>query len=561
MNFRKSAVYLMTAILVFAMILAELVMMKQEGFSFYVKVATVDGTETIKAWHDNGCYYVFLPSYADPNQAELVTSLRAPLWIQGERVKKGAVCGSFPFNEELDIRYNVLGEIQEEKVYFCQSGNVPTLYIDTASGTMDYIHEQKGNEESGKLRLYTAEGTLDANAKIQSIYGRGNSTWDPPKKPYSLVLNQREELLGMAGAKEWILLANYFDQTNMRNIMCYDFASAVGCAYTPECHWVDLYLNGTYVGLYLLSERNEVDSQRIDIPKDNSFLISREMEWQAENRNYSYLISDNGVFLRIRHAGIPEDKIWDIWQSVENAIYASDGVDPVTGRRWQDLIDMNSWAQQYLLWEVFADYDAGALSKFFYYDGNFDRVFGGPIWDMDNTLSLYGRHPPNVLMGERKYIWHWERTSLFYTLFQKEDFQSRVKELYRQLYRPLLMELVESGMDTYLIRSMTAANMNRLRWEASDPSEAIQTMKQYLKKRIAFLDDYWESEDDYCIIDVTNVSSDGQWRSFAVRRGETADFLPTYSSPWVDAETGEPFDTSAPVTRDRIIQPADYEEE
>ena len=70
----------------------------------------------------------------------------------------------------------------------------------------------------------------------------------------------------MGAAKKWILLANAFDASNINNKMAYDFAAKAGCAYTPECRWVDLYLNGAYTGLYLLSERNEVDSQRVDIP-------------------------------------------------------------------------------------------------------------------------------------------------------------------------------------------------------------------------------------------------------------------------------------------------------
>ena len=295
MRYRNTTVYLITAILVLVMVVAELVI-TQDSSSFHVEVNTGDSTETMKPWYNDGCYYVFLPSYADPDQANLVTGFMTSLWIQEEKVNEDTVCGAFPFNEKLDIHYSVFGKTQEEQIYFCQSGNVPTLFIDTASGNMDYIHEEKGNSESGRLRLYTPEGILDHSAQIQRIYGRGNSTWWMPKRPYNLELTQSADLLGMGSAKKWILLANSLDSTNMGNKMTYDFAAAAGCAYTPEGHWVDLYLNGTYVGLYLLSERNEVDSQRIDIPKDNSFLISREMEWRAENRNYSYLISDNGVF-------------------------------------------------------------------------------------------------------------------------------------------------------------------------------------------------------------------------------------------------------------------------
>ena len=285
MKNRKKLVYLMTAMFVLVIVVAELALMKQERFSFAVEVITEGGSETVKPWYqeEEGCYYVFLPSYADPDQAKLVTNFLNPLWIQGEKVKAGMACGAFSFNEKLEIRYGTPEETQTGTIYFCKSGNVPTLYIDTASGTMDFIHEQKGNTESAKLRLYMPDGELDINTRIQSISGRGNSTWHySPKKPYSLELTQRVDLLGMGSAKKWILLANYFDTSNMGNKMCFDFAAAAGCAYTPECQWADLYLNGSYAGLYLLSERNEVDHQRVDIPRENSFLISKAVQWQAE---------------------------------------------------------------------------------------------------------------------------------------------------------------------------------------------------------------------------------------------------------------------------------------
>ena len=207
------------------------------------------------------------------------------------------------------------------------------------------------------------------------------------------------------------------------------------------------------------------------------------------------------------------------------------------------------------------DWDAAGLSAFFYFDGNTDRVFAGPVWDMDLILSMYYSYPRNAIVAGRKYIRNPNQESLFYTMYQKEIFQQRVKELYQQVYRPLLVELAESGMDAYLAQSSTAGEINSIRWEKTHPSEDVHTMKQHLIERIAFLDDYWGAEEKYCYIDLLDTTVSSSWRRFAVRRGETADFLPTYSEPWVDCETGELFDPSAPVTGDRMIRLAESEEE
>ena len=112
---------------------------------------------------------------------------------------------------------------------------------------------------------------------MEAIRGRGNATWLWEKKPYSLTLSKSADLLGMGAAKEWILLTNAPDPTHLRNKIAYDLAAEVGLLYSPESNWVDLYLNGEYTGLYLLTERNEIHPQRI--PAGNgTFLVSMELE-------------------------------------------------------------------------------------------------------------------------------------------------------------------------------------------------------------------------------------------------------------------------------------------
>lgn len=542
----KIAVCFMTALLLSVAAASELI--QREHFPLSVTIA---GTETIDCWRKDGCYYVFLPGYADGSQAKLVTNPLFPVSIDGQKVGKDTVCADFPLGQRLPIVYSKWGKAHEAQVLFCQSGNLPTLYIDTASGSMDYIHKEKGNAESGKLRLYRDDGTLDCDAQISAINGRGNATWAAEKKPYSLELTQKTDLLGMGKAKKWILLANYYDDSNISNKLSFDFAAEVGCAYTPECQWVDLYLNGNYAGLYLLSERNEVDSQRVDIEENGSFLLSMEYEERWNGKNYPALFSMHGNLLRIHRAGMSADLAWEIWQSAEDAIFSEDGVDPRTGKEWEALIDTESWAQQYLLWEVFAEYDAGAISKFFYYDPQTEKIFAGPVWDMDNILNQEKMHPPNILQSQRKYIWNRERESMFYRLWQIDSFRETVKRLYREEYRPRLLELAETGMQAYLAQSLPAARLNCIRWKTGDPAERTTCMERYLKERIAFLDEYLGHEEDYCVLAVLR---EPQWRSFAVKRGKTADFLPSENITWLDYETGEPFDITDPVTEDRVIR-------
>ncbi len=552
MRRNKTIVLIMTALLSLTAVAIMYTQARWNEFPFSVVLKTDGGEETIKSWKKDDTYYIFLPSGADPDQARIVTNPLFPIRIDGRSVDGETVCGAFPLFEKLPLTYRKWGKTQEEAVSFCQSENVPALYIDTASGSMDYIHEEKGNAEPGKLRLYRDDGTLDCDAQISTINGRGNSTWGLDKKPYSFELAQREDLLDMGAAKKWILLADAYDHTHMGNKMCYDLAAKAGCAYTPECRWVDLYLNGNYVGLYLLSERVEVDAQRVDIPESGSFLISKERPDRAFGRSYASFFSRREYFYRIHNAGMEEEGIRQIWQSVEDAIFAEDGIDPRTGKSWEELIDVDSWARQYLICDSFMDCDAGHLSKFFYYDPRSDLVFAGPLWDMDAIYYGFYGYSINLLASGRRFAADWGKETMFYRLSQKDSFRQTVNRLYREEFRPLLLELAETGMDQYLEQIHSSSNLNNILWDICYTEDIVLDRKNWLLERIAFFDEYLGAEDDYCLICLLTADQ-GLWRSFAVRRGETADFLISQGITWQDYETGEPFDVTVPVTYDWVI--------
>ena len=73
MRKNKIAVCLMTALLLPVMALTELVSMQEENYPLSAEILTSGGSEKIACWWKQGCYYVFLPSGADPNRTKLVT--------------------------------------------------------------------------------------------------------------------------------------------------------------------------------------------------------------------------------------------------------------------------------------------------------------------------------------------------------------------------------------------------------------------------------------------------------------------------------------------------------
>jgi uncharacterized repeat protein (TIGR02543 family) len=103
----------------------------------------------------------------------------------------------------------------------------------------------------------------NASAKIR---GRGNSTWSQfQKKSYRLKFDSKTDLLGLGSAKDFLLISNSFDMSQMRNYAAYTLAGLFGDNVTTKCAFAHLYVNGEYTGLYLVTEHTEVGKNRVNI--------------------------------------------------------------------------------------------------------------------------------------------------------------------------------------------------------------------------------------------------------------------------------------------------------
>lgn len=243
--------------------------------SLSVTISSQEGyEEKLFCWKDETSvdnYFIFLPSYANLSES-VIHADNAPfctITLNNKEITDKLLLNDFCLDIAYPLLYQYRGETYGYTLTFVQSANISTMYIDTQSGNMDYIHETKGNKESGIATVYTSDGKLDFAGSLDFIKGRGNSTWTAwPKKPYNIKLSQEANLLNMGSAQEWVLLAEYTDISCMKNKIAYEVAQTVGLTYTPDCDWIDLYINGKYAGLYLLCERIDIHPERVNINSD-----------------------------------------------------------------------------------------------------------------------------------------------------------------------------------------------------------------------------------------------------------------------------------------------------
>jgi len=99
---------------------------------------------------------------------------------------------------------------------------------------------------------------------------RGNSTAAAPKKPYRIKFETKQSMLGLNDGekfKSWCLMADYYDSSMLRTWATFTFAKVLlgGKYFSSDCTPVEVYVNGEYMGVYLLCEQTQIDNDRIDI--------------------------------------------------------------------------------------------------------------------------------------------------------------------------------------------------------------------------------------------------------------------------------------------------------
>lgn len=505
---------------------------------------------------EDGKYYVFLPSYASLKNLYVVIPDGSNILIDGEVYLDGTNCGKLEKDTEyrLELNYG-----SNDTIQFMQSSDVPAMYIDTASGRMDYIHEKKGNEETANISLYSKAGEILLDTEGCSIKGRGNYTWEQEKKPYAVTLTSEADLLGMGQAANWILLSNSTEQTNLRNAIAYDLAREVGLGWVPEYRYVDLYLNGIYYGLYMVTEKIEAAEERLDIDMARGdFLCKIDREEILENLNNPFA-TNHGRLVEITEPqvlrGDSKSRIEELVNHLEESIYKEENLD--------DVIDLRSWVRRYLIDEISANIDADIGSSYFYYKHGI--FYAGPVWDYDLGFGAKMRNAEPDAFIAKNYVKKENMYSLWYdSLHNNKEFYSQVIDLYQTEFQPLLEELIDKKLEEYQKSIEDASEMNYIRW--ADMYEMVQwkrmSMEQanaelcdYIKERYSFLNNVWVEGVVYCTVQMKDPAWEGYW-SKSIPQGSHLEeaYFDINNISWINEKTGEKFDFNQPIMEDVVLR-------
>ena len=517
-----------------------------------------EGVEEISVYDaKDGNSYVFLPSYAKMEDVRVVMASGQQISLGGIHLSNGMTCEAFMPETGYPLEIN---HRQNATLWFYQSANVATLYIDTATGNMARIHEDKNYEENVSLTLYSADGRITYLSTDDILKGRGNATWGREKRPYALKLSSEADLLDMGTAANWVLLANAADETNLNNFLVFDLASRLGLSWTPECRYVDLYLNGEYSGLYLLAEKVEAGTERLNLNSaSGDFLCKFDLDsrW-ITLRNPHRTNAGRTVELTYPESLLPADidSMMSQINQMEQVILSGANLDA------EEIIDLDSWVRRYLIDEITGNIDSDLASSYFYFlDG---VCYAGPIWDYDMSLGNDTRNQePNSFIAKNPKKSEIYASPYYSALYNNESFYNRMTNVYRREFLPVLQQMLDGGIQALALRISKSAQMNSIRWRSmfdilqSQTPETVRSTSdliEYLDSRVAFLSHAWLENVDYCTIQFEFSPGIAYW-NISVPKGSCLEtsYRDVESAVWIDSVTREVFDFGQPVRADIIL--------
>lgn len=430
---------------------------------------------------------------------------------------------------------------------------LPSLYINLPPEQFDSILNERDQEVPAEALLITADKDTLYDDCLSHIKTRGNTSFNKAeeKKPFTIKLPKKRSWLGLYKSQHYVLLANAFDESHIRNTIAFDLAHDVGLP-APQYAYLSLYINGKYKGLYQITNKIEVSRHALnltDLDKLNKRANPRPLKEYArfsessdkqiilrkgallacnpEDITGGYLldlcgadwiyvkspsgfVSNAGDYIRIRspkYASPAEvNYIATFYNSVEAAITSDDGYNPETNKHYSEYIDTESFALVYLINELLLNQDGGLSSLFLYKDSDSidSRLYAGPIWDFDRSIGNTINSDLELIMPNELFVnvkhgkTTWSHShGIFYNLWKHEDFQEMVKKLYYQKISPSCHKYIESGSIDSLVDCLSedAERDSRLYGTRKNKDYHSETGKtlDFLQKRLAFLDWYFSA--------------------------------------------------------------------
>ena len=381
---------------------------------------------------------------------------------------------------------------------------IPQIFInssrDTKTKDINLYTDTTKTKVNASLMIKGADGSTTEVSNSGTVNVRGNSTSLADKKAYNLKFDSSINPFGMGTAKKWSLLANIFDKTMIRNYMGLNFQrylestqtpfeNNVSKAFTSNCKNVDLYVDGKYLGTYLLTESVEVGADRVNI--DTSYYDKTTDDVKADSTPTTVTI--NGTEYKLYDAllelandsRLDTDAYYfktsvlgqqfglndpvcstDIAGNKLNPSLTGNSADAVkpqfvndiksylegfetvinstsyetSDAQFEDMkkfIDVDSFVDFYITSEYFMTKDIGFSSTRFYIKNG--KLYAGPLWDLDLSSGNIDEHESaQDFRSQNAFKW-------FEVLMKNKNFYNKVVARYKELLPKIKSLYADNG--------------------------------------------------------------------------------------------------------------------
>lgn len=309
-------------------------------------------------------------------------------------------------------------------------------------------------------------GMVDNSEGLQlTVKGRGNSTWNMPKQPLRLKFSAKTSICGLQKAKSYVLLSNYIDHTHIRNAVSLWLAKRLGMEFAVNYIPCNVYFNGNYCGLYLLTDKIGITKASVNIDENTGILFEASKEFddkfkfQSATMDQPIMVKDpnfDELYAADSMGLAPAERL---------ALWANDlaiAEQKISEGKGNEAFDLESAVNYYLTMDFARNSEIGYPKSVYFYkrDLNPDSLYYfGPAWDFDVAYNTIG----SANLAETDPAQPLWKMRYFYYLEDIPEFQELYVERLTELATSIYPELYD-WIRTYAKMIEPAARLDGLRW-------------------------------------------------------------------------------------------------
>ena len=461
--------------------------------NLYVDLGNQDDLDNINWYKKNNEYYLFLPKTYDRNNLRIhfydLNNTSISVYDVNNQLIDKIINDKYTnilTNDVVILKTDINSKKEYTyKINILQS-ELPSISIVLENGKkdLDAVHASADHSVSrqGDI-LIIDENNNQIVDKLSSFKGRGNRTWERYKKPYQIKFVDKCDLFGMGTAKSYNLLTNTFDGSLARNYLFLDLAKKLELDYSVDVQPVELYVNNNYMGSYLLTEKVQVNKNRVGI-EDSNYLLEIDNHPSGDD----YIRTTRGTAITIKNPDLDEidnsytnelkNNVTTYMNKIEDLIYGG-----APDEELMKYIDYESFAKFYWLQEISLNYDAMRGSIYLYTKEG--KLYAGPGWDFDHTLNRSYTYASvdeyyvldNNWLSSRIY------NNYYRGLIKRQGFSDKIDEIYLR-YKDVINNLINVS-NNYSSYIGVSAKMNFIMFDYLSDARAI-TFRPYIPSNINY---------------------------------------------------------------------------